>query len=404
MIIIDDKSKCCGCTACYSICPTKCIEMEIDEEGFKYPVVNPDNCLNCGACEKVCPVINTPSRDANNPVEAWVARNKDKEILNASSSGGFYSVIADKFLDENGYICGAAYTEDFEVKHLIFDSKDKIEVFRGSKYVQSDIIGVFGKIKTLLDNGNRVCFSGTACQVAGLKNYLKKDYQHLFLIDLVCHGVPSPSLWKEYKKNISEKYQSKICKINFRAKTLGYQTPVMQISFENGKTYEATGRVDIMLKAFFSHMSLRPSCFDCPCKGIERCSDITLFDCWNSKELIGIDDNLGQTAVLVQTDKGRKFIETLDEDCLLEKVALEQIIPSNGGGMIVKSAKYTPKRKEFYLNIKIYGLQQCARMILGITLKDKIMERMKWMFAYIGIQKNISRFRRLLQRRVRKSY
>ena len=201
MIEITDKSQCCGCTACASVCPKMCIAMKEDEEGFLYPEADASLCIGCGLCEKVCPVLH--QGDARKPLAVYAAKNRDENVRMASSSGGIFSLLAERVIDDGGVVFGARFDDNWEVIHDFAETKEKLVAFRGSKYVQSCMESCFVQAKRFLDGGRKVLFTGTSCQIAGLKNYLRKDYENLLAVDVVCHGVPSPEAWRKYVKEIS---------------------------------------------------------------------------------------------------------------------------------------------------------------------------------------------------------
>ena len=204
MIQINDKSKCCGCTACMSICPLKCISMTSDEEGFLYPSVDKNKCVQCGACDKVCPIQNVVEEI---PFEqkAYIVRNKNREIKKASAAGGFFYNLGSYVIKSGGVVCGVVLDEAFHAVHISTDSEEDLIRFAGSKYMQS-VVGnkTFAYIKTNLDKGKQVLFSGTPCQVEGLLSFLKADYSNLITVDIVCHSVPSPMIFDKYLEYISK--------------------------------------------------------------------------------------------------------------------------------------------------------------------------------------------------------
>ena len=219
MIDIKDKSKCCGCSACVNICPNNAISMDIDDDGFKYPIVDVGKCINCGLCEKACPYNNEYiKKNIYDKSIAYGGWNNDDEIRKKSTSGGIFSAISKYILNNNGVVCGAIYNEKFEVVHEIIDNIDDLEKIYGSKYVQSDLKDNFRRIKKYLNDGRLVLFSGTPCQVSGLNSFLVKEYENLYTCDIVCHGVPSPKVFEKYKRELEEANNSEILNINFRDK------------------------------------------------------------------------------------------------------------------------------------------------------------------------------------------
>lgn len=194
MIEIKDKKDCCGCYACYNICPKKCISMKADEEGFWYSVIEQNKCVNCNLCEKVCPIINPVNR-GNSLKLSYAVKNKDEDIRLRSSSGGMFYLLAEDTIKQNGLVYGAAFDKDFSVKHIGIDKISEIELLQGSKYLQSSIGDTYKHVKNDLRENKQVLFTGTPCQVEGLKSFLGKEEENLITMDFICHGVPSPSIW-----------------------------------------------------------------------------------------------------------------------------------------------------------------------------------------------------------------
>lgn len=220
MIKITDKSQCCGCTACASICPNDAILMKPDALGFLYPVVDSDKCTDCGLCEKVCAFHANYDTSNNLPVpEVYAARHKNMQEVETSRSGAAFIAISDWILDQDGVVYGVGYTDHFRVVHKRATTKEERNEFKGSKYVQSDLDDIFRQVKQDLKDGRIVLFSGTPCQTAGLKSFISKTLQNnLFLVDIVCHGVPSPYIWRDYIEYLEKKYGDRIVKVNFRDK------------------------------------------------------------------------------------------------------------------------------------------------------------------------------------------
>ena len=255
MINIIDKKKCCGCTACENACPQKCIKMIEDREGFLYPQVDTQRCIDCHLCEKVCPVLN-PVNLPQGELKTYVVRDKRKDILKNSTSGGVFTSIMEYVLQQHGVVYGVIMDDDRVVKHIRIDDIDdpKLRMIPGSKYVKSEIRGIFRQVKTDLDASRPVCFSGTPCQVAGLKAFLRKDFENLITVDVVCRGNPSPLFWKRYVAYQEKRYGSRITEAKFRSKTYGYHSGSMRLTFANGKKYVGSVRVNLFLKAFFEDL------------------------------------------------------------------------------------------------------------------------------------------------------
>ncbi len=386
MINIVDKTKCCGCTACYSICPKHAIEMKADFEGFLYPKIDQSLCCDCGLCEKACPVIELPQNNTFD-VKSYVLRTKESSILMQSTSGGFITPLANYVLKSEGAVCAATYDDKFRVCHTVI-SKDKHELsrIRGSKYVQSYLNDCFIEVRNHLKNDKLVCFVGTTCQVAGLKKFLCNDYANLITVDLVCHGTPSPKLWDKYLEYQKHRFNSDISEVSFRNKTYGYHSGTMKIQFNNGKQYFGSGRVDFMLKSFFSEISSRPICYECPFKTLKRCSDFTIYDCWHPEQLVdGLsDDDRGYTNVIVQSAGGLNILEVINDNY--------EIYPSDthfavelDGVMVNKSAKPHPRRSEYYLDFAQNSIKDHVQKYIPISKKDLIVENMKSVVYKMGI-------------------
>lgn len=346
---IEEKDLCCGCTACYSVCPKNAIKMVRDNEGFLYPEVDKEKCVNCGMCKKVCPILNKAKLNEFKP-KAYLFQNSNEEIRKDSTSGGVFTAIGEFVIKNNGIVYGATFDDNFVVNHIGVESVDKLSKFRKSKYVQSNQNNCFKEIKQYLDNGKLVCYSGTPCQVGGLRAYLRKDYENLILVDIMCHSVPSPLVFEKYKRYILKKMNAnRILNINFRDKSkYGYKYSMMTVETDNG-IYSQGIDTDSYLRAFFSDVSVRPSCYNCHFKTMKRVSDLTIWDCFNINEIDkSFDDDKGTTRVLVQSEKGEKLLENLDNVRLKEldiNIAIKKVKE------MTNSVNYNSKRKEFFENI-----------------------------------------------------
>jgi Coenzyme F420-reducing hydrogenase, beta subunit len=326
----------------------------------------------------------------------YAVRSKDNENLRKSTSGGIFLPLANWVIANGGIVCAAGYTDTFEVAHM-FINKESVESdncaayekFRGSKYVQSNLNTVFIQIKELLGTGKKVLFIGTTCQVAGLKKYIKKPHVNLLTVDLVCHGTPSPKLWGKYINYQKKRFKSNIKSISFRSKIYGYHSGgMMQIQFINGRKYCASARVDLMLKSFFAEISSRPICYQCPFKQLERCSDLTVYDCWHFEEIVHEvkDDDRGYTNVIVQSEKGDNILKQLSVQQF--KVDTEKAITLDGI-MIRNPAKEHLLREEFYCEMDSISLEEQIQKFIPITSKDRIVEMLKQNLYRIGLLQKI---------------
>ncbi len=349
MIRITDKSLCSGCTACMNICPAQCIVMRRDREGFDYPVANPDRCIGCGKCEKVCPVLN-PCEPVK-PVAVYASRSD--EFIERSSSGGVFPSIAQAVLNEGGVVYGAVVNEDMTVGHADAEDMAGVERMRGSKYVQSDLYGTFDEVRYYLEEGRKVLFTGTPCQVAGLKSFLCGCHDGLLTVDCACHGVPSPGLWEKYVKSLEKEYGGRMKGVRFRDKArswMHYEFVTMfetmrpdgsPYSFEVHKPYIK----DPYMALFVQDMTLRPSCYKCPARSGRSGSDLTLADLWNVAEAAPeMNDDKGVSLVLANTEKGRRALS--EAELKLYEVDFDEGMKNNGG--FAESLVLPEKRTEFF--------------------------------------------------------
>lgn len=316
MINIHDKTKCCGCSSCLQACPKQCIKFIIDEQGFEYPIVDRSSCINCNICVKVCPELNLKS--SRKPKFCFASISKNHLVRQQSSSGGLFTLIAEKVLLNNGIVFGAAFNSDWGVEHICVDKIEDLYLLRGSKYVQSKIGNTYQRVISFLKQGRTVLFTGTSCQIAGLKQFLRVEYDNLLTVDLVCHGVPSPMLWKTYLEYITHKHTSTesldtIEKISFRDKRKGWKRFSVSIVWKNGHRLNQVLTNNLYLDCFLKNLTLRPSCSQCIAKDGRSGSDISLADYWGiSKISRRMDDDKGTSLVLVYTEKGQILIESLD--------------------------------------------------------------------------------------------
>lgn len=386
MIQVNDKTRCSGCHACYNVCPKNCIRMLSDNYGFFYPSVDMKMCINCHLCEKSCPIINSIKKNGGTK-ETFAAINKNDHIRLMSSSGGIFSLLAEYIISHNGIVYGAAFTDNFKkVHHIAIEKKEDLYKLRGSKYVQSEIGHCFTNVKHHLDIGQKVLFTGTPCQIAGLYAYLKKDYDNLFTQDLICHGSPSPKIWRIYIEEREKDFISKANDVSFRNKIYGWKNFSLSIRFENNIEYMQTLNNDPFLKAFLTDTCLRDSCYKCSFKKINnKISDITLADFWGIQEIMPeMDDDKGTSAVLIHTEKGRFLFNSILSQIKLQKVDLESIIKYNPA--LVQSAYPNPNREKFICSVNNDNFDKMVLKYcypnLHTRIKNKIKDAIKKMLGW----------------------
>lgn len=304
MIEVEDKEKCCGCTACASACPVGCIAMKADSEGFLYPRIDAEACIGCNRCERVCPIVNPVIEAAQSQV-GYVVQANSTDVLSESTSGGAFSIIAQSVLDKGGVVFGVGFDKDGFPCHKCAHNEQEVAEFRGSKYVQSDLTDIFLQVKEALEGYVPVLFSGTPCQVEGLLSFLDSRPDHLICIDVVCHAVPSPLVWRRYLEYVGRSGFAR-----FRDKTpYGYQYSQMSFSDVGDNRFLSEGvESNPFLKSFFRHLSIRPSCFVCAFRKRYRRSDFTLWDCWDADMYSpALNPDVGATKVLCHSDKAREI-------------------------------------------------------------------------------------------------
>lgn len=342
MINIDEKFNCSGCHSCLSICPKSCISMKEDHEGFLYPKINNEECIDCGLCEKHCPILCKPK--TNDTFKFYAAYSLDKSIRLQSSSGGLFTVFASHILKNNGIVYGAAFNKENEVVHMRINNIQDLNELRGSKYVQSKIGSTFEFVKKDLLNNKVVYFSGTPCQIDGLKAYLNREYDNLICQDIICHGVPSPYIWRKYL-NKYLKLENNIS-INFRSKDNGWYNYNFKIITPNETICESHHN-NLYMKTFLNNYSLRPSCYSCHSKTISRSSDITLGDFWGVENFPDIpNDNTGISLLIIHSNKGVNLLNLCKSEIYLNEVDYKKAIKYNPS--IETSSILPSNRKEFF--------------------------------------------------------
>lgn len=370
MIEIENKSDCCGCTACANECPKNCIVMEADVEGFLYPKIDSDKCVSCGACDRVCPILNLVKEEKKEQ-KAYLVQHKDEAVRLDSSAGGAFTAIASYVVQKNGVVFGAAYDETFQVCHKYVDNVDGLKIFRNSKYVQSKLGDCYRQVKDFLETGRWVCFSGTPCQIEGLSRYVGKQYEQLVLVDVVCHGISSPLIWNKYLE-YQKVGERKIENIRFRDKYYGYKYSTMTLIKGGKKVYHAGSQMDPMLRAFFTDMSDRPSCYDCPFKKRYRVCDMTIWDCFSVYDFDKrLDDDKGTTRVLCHTEKGTRIVRELKKETVRCKEVDPLELVSNVKEMF-ESVVPNPMREQFFKEAQKLSGSELFEKYFPITAKTKL--------------------------------
>lgn len=343
---ICEKKSCTGCTACMNNCPKKAIKMENNSEGFLYPVIDEHKCINCGLCKKICPVLNTKEKKSLN--KCYVGYIKDNETIMDSSSGGIFYLLAIKVLEENGVVIGAAFNKKHELNHIAIEKKQEIKELMGSKYLQSNLNNIFDYVKNVI-NKRKILFVGTPCQVAGLKSFLKKEYENLITIDLICHGAPSQKMFQKYIEYLEKENSDKLVTYNFRDKSTGWDTYSNEAKFKNKEIKELSTK-NYYMGLFLSNNALRESCYNCNFKLGNKYSDITLGDFWGIKNYHKeMYNRKGTSAIIINTKKGEEVFTSINNALIYKECEIEEIV---GGNPSLKYSSKRPKnRTKFYNDI-----------------------------------------------------
>lgn len=373
MINILNPVDCCGCTACASICAHDAITMQPDALGFLYPKVDETLCVECGLCEKVCAFNNNYNKTQNLPMpNIFGARHKNMAEVETSRSGAIFIAISDYILDRGGVVYGVGYADHFRVVHKRAITKVERNEFKGSKYVQSDLTGIFRQVKADLQKGVTVLFSGTPCQTSGLASFIgSKLSENLYLVDIVCHGVPGPYLWRDYIAYLEKKQSDEIVEVNFRDKEkFGW------IAHHETFKFKSSGdEVVVFSERFYKSVMFRYSCGNCHFCNIIRPSDITIADFWGWEKTAPSfnQDNKGVNLVLVNTKKGQKVFDSIQDNLNTFVVKLENALQSN----LQSPTKTYNKRQLFEQDYEKYGFEYVQRKYMRDKMTDKIISMLK---------------------------
>ena len=379
---------CTGCSACVSVCPKKCISMKNAGDGVPFPKIENEKCILCNRCEKVCPVLGKLRKGKY--AHVYAAKNKNEIERKESTSGGIFSLLAEYVLDMNGVVFGAAYDNNFSVKHIAVTASSSLSMLQGAKYTQSTIGTVYVEIEKLLKSGKYVLFSGTPCQGEGLKSFLGKEYDNLITVDIICHGVPSPKVWQAYVDYRSQKENNGIRPLkinNMRSKASGWSRYGYSTEFDygNGKITRIHNSQDLFMQAFIGNICLRNSCSNCKTKGVERCTDFTLGDYWGIwNQHPEFDDNKGTSVVFVHSLKGQAILEQLRDKADYLEVNIEDAYRENGS--LMNSSKPHLGRDEFLAQVTAENFETLVRKyflqenIQKPRLLKRIMRKLERMF------------------------
>lgn len=347
---------CTGCSSCLNSCPVKAITIIQNKKGFYVPHIDNEKCNQCGLCTKKCPQLNSAEYNSKQKNVYCVAANDN--IRKESSSGGAFTVLAEKVLQNNGYVCGVSFDEDyFSAKHIIINSQQDLHKLQKSKYFQSYVGNTFTEIKKILDSSKMVLFVGTPCQVAGLNLFLNKKYDNLILVDILCHGIPSQKIWEKYLKEVVN--NSNATSVEFRDKNYNWSTEsFIHIKTTQGKDFIENSKDNLFYKQFLENIGLNDACYNCKYACPERVSDITIGDFWGIKKYNKkLDDKKGLSLVITNTKKGHKFLKNCKNDFkLFKKVPIKYAI--KGNPILKKPFNQHPMSKNFWNNFNSKNILQ----------------------------------------------
>lgn len=355
--MINIGEKCVGCRACQQICPKQAITMQENEEGFIYPHINPEKCIKCNLCNKICPILK--EKQENLPLEMYACVNKSKETLLKSSSGGFFTVLAEYVLQKDGCVFGSSFSEDLKVHHIMIEKIEQLDLLRKSKYVQSNTGNTYREAKEELETGRLVLYTGTPCQIAGLKSFLQKDYSNLITIDLICHGVPSQKLFDAYLRYIGK--GKNITEYNFRDKEWNKIATMISYKRNNKVKKIKNPNLDPFYYAFSTGKTMRECCYQCKFANLHREGDYTIGDFWGiEKYNKKIKSNNGSSLVLINTEKGLEIFKTyLKNKIEYDKTENREIEIDNKN--LYRPTEKAKEREIIYRDLNHYGFQYIVK-------------------------------------------
>ncbi len=381
-----EKKMCCGCGLCTHVCPKKCISLKIDKEGFYYPVVETSQCVKCGRCVQKC--VQCMSSEA--PLtETYIGYNPAESIRKESSSGGIFNAIASTFIDKGGVVYGAAFGDDYSVKHVRIESKEELSAIMKSKYVQSQLEHIFEALALDLTQGRAVLFSGTPCQVAAICRFGDglKLRDKLYTVDFICHGVPSPGVWESYLDYISE--ESEVHEVNFRDKShAGWHDYYLHIEYGDNKQLNESHELNSYMRLFLSNKNIRPSCYHCNFKASNYMSDMTLGDAWKiEKEYEPWADDKGTSLFVVRSHKGKEILDSCNACLKLRKSDYDfwsKMNPSLAKKTLVGSG-----RKELFSDFSKMERNSFWKKYSRVSKKRRIRYVLKKLAKLTGIEKTL---------------
>lgn len=372
-----DQMDCTGCKMCKDICPVNAISYDIDREGFWYPKVDYEKCVKCSKCIKTCPSLTASVNSAAREPDVYAAWALDDSIRLKSTSGGIFYILAQKMINEGGIIAACKYTDDFKAAyHTLGDSVEDLEEFKGSKYFQSDTEDIYKKIKEQRKAGRKILFCGAPCQVAGLNRFVGEEDPYLITVDFICRGINSPMVFKKYIEDCEKHHGSLVKRVHLKNKNKGWTRLGTYMEFQNGKTYYRDRVTDPWVNGYVrGDLFMRPCCSECKYKKHLRVADISIGDFWGLK---GADDDMvkGISVILVNTEKGAKYLDSVTDELRIEKHTYEEA--ARGNGCLLRSAPMGEHRAEFFDRFNESEFEELVWNILGETKTSIFVKKIKY--------------------------
>lgn len=394
MIELVEKNKCSGCSACFNACKVGALSMETDNTGFWFPQINRKKCIECGACAKACPALDKPEYVSKAP-KAYIVQNKDDEIRRQSTSGGAFTAIAESVIEKGGIVFGAAIDGEYKVSHTWVDKEADLARFRSSKYVQSWTGNSYREAEKYLKSGREVCFSGTPCQIYGLKKYLGKEYENLLTVDVMCRAVPSPKVLEKYLDYQKEKHPN-YDRIVFRDKGRGYSYSGVALYHGDKVIYRGGSESDPWLRLFLGGYCNRETCHECLYQDGVRASDITLWDCWGTQNYAPKwDDNKGTTNVIAWNRKGKEAVSKCD-NLRIKEIGIDHIDAS-----LKRNSLHMPayNRNQFFSDVETMRgkefINKYAPMTPKVRMKSLVRSTMHTLHLHDSVRKVVHKFRKV---------
>lgn len=361
-----DMNDCCGCGACAQACAHSCITMQSNPEGFLVPSVNRTNCVECGLCEKVCPVKNTKPR--NKTPKVYIGRITDEQLLNSCSSGGMAYLMSKTIIEEGGVVFGVRFNEQWETVYDYAEDIERLEQFKGSKYIDAIVGDVYKQVQQFLHHGRKVLFIGTPCHVSGLNHFLRKVYDNLITVDIMCHAVPSPMVWKRY---LNELTSDPIKKVSFRSKVFGWENYGVCIETSKGVIVHEPNDANIYMQGFLQGLTVRTSCANCSARRFSSGSDIMIGDYWElSKCYPDLYDEKGMSLIFACTSKGDDLLHRIQMPFFLKSISMEDVDMEDTHGTLYRSIRLHPNRQVFYS--KQNGKKSKISKLIAECLKEHL--------------------------------